>query len=343
MESLTVSPKEFGIEESKATLIEQSFMPKLVERDGLIAVYENLLTQEITKKTCEDAGTLRKKLVKIRTGIADIHKAEKAFYLASGRYVDALKNKHTLPIEQMEEKLSEIEKYFENQEKERIAKLAAERESALLVYEVENVSNLKVGEMSDEVWNSFLVGIKSNYEAKKKRERIAEEERIAKEKADQEERERVAKENERLRKEAEIQAAELAKERKRIQEQEEAKQRELAAAKAEADRILKEQQDKAAEEQRKIQAKLDEQRKETERLAKEEADRLAALKAEEDRKAKEAEKLAKAPIKKQLAAWVNGFSIELPSSELLNHDKALLIKDKFEAFKKWAQTEIDNI
>jgi len=35
--------------------------------------------------------------------------------------VDALKNKHTLPIEQMEEKLAEIEKYYENLEKERIA------------------------------------------------------------------------------------------------------------------------------------------------------------------------------------------------------------------------------
>lgn len=339
-QQLTVDPKEFGLEEDKAKSIEQSFLPKVIERDGFLSVYENLLTQEITKKTCIEAASLRNKLVKVRTSIAAIHKTEKAFYLASGRYVDALKNKYTLPIEQMEEKLSEIEDYFENQEKERIAQLTAERESALLVYEVENVSSLRVGEMSDEVWNSFLVGIKSNYEAKKERERIAEEERIAKEKAEQEERERVAKENEQLRKEAEIQAAELAKERKRIQDQEEAKQKELAAAKAEADRILKEQQDKAAEEQRKIQAKLDEQKKEAERLAKLESDRLAAIKADEDRKAKEAEKLAKAPIKKQLATWVNSFAIADISIE---HDKATLIKDKFEAFKKWAQTEIDNI
>jgi len=60
-------------------------------------------------------------------------------------------------------------------------------------------------------------------------------------------------------------------------------------------------------------------------------------------KQKEAEKNAKAQIKKQLSIWVDGFSIELPNSELLNNDKALLIKNKFEAFKKWAGDEIENI
>jgi len=66
---LTLSPTEFGIEESKAVVINESFLPKLAERDGYIAVYENLLTKEITKEVCNEAATLRKKLVKVRTGI----------------------------------------------------------------------------------------------------------------------------------------------------------------------------------------------------------------------------------------------------------------------------------
>jgi hypothetical protein len=175
---LLVDPKEFGLEETKAKTIENSFLPKIVERDGFVSVYENLLTQELTQQVCVEAGNLRKKLVKVRTGIADIHKVEKAFYLASGRYVDALKNKYTLPIEQMEEKLSEIEKYYENQEKLRIEQLSLDREASLLVYEVENVKSFNLGTMTDEVWNSFFTGIKTNYEAKKESERVAEQERL---------------------------------------------------------------------------------------------------------------------------------------------------------------------
>jgi membrane protein involved in colicin uptake len=79
------------------------------------------------------------------------------------------------------------------------------------------------------------------------------------------------------------------------------------------------------------------------------AKRDAEIKAEQDRqqaelKAKaEADKLAKAPIKKQLSKWVESFSIEIPSSELLNNELALDIKDKFEAFKKWSQSQINNL
>ena len=53
-----------------------------------------------------------------------------------------------------------------------------------------------------------------------------------------------------------------------------------------------------------------------------------------------AEKLAKAPIKKQLSVWVESF--ELPILALEN-ETALSIKNKFEAFKNWANKEIENL
>ena len=72
----------------------------------------------------------------------------------------------------------------------------------------------------------------------------------------------------------------------------------------------------------------------------------AEIKVENERKqvelkAKaEAEKNAKAPIKKQLSIWVDSFSI----SEInIENDKKALIKEKFEAFKKWAKNEIESI
>lgn len=333
-----VSPKEFGIEESKAVVIEQSFLPKVVERDGLISVYENLLTKEINKETCVEAGNLRRKLVKVRTGIADIHKTEKAFYLASGRYVDALKNKHTLPIEQMEEKLAEIEKYFENQEKERIAKLQADRELELQPYEVENVSALSLGIMSDGIWAAFLTGTKTNYEAKKEAARIEAERMAAELKAERERIEAQRIENERLKKEAE--------EREKVLQAE----REAAAA------ALKAQQDKAAAEAKAAADKLEAERKEAARLAKIEADKAAAIKAESDRLAaelqakKEAEakaeadriaaekKAAKAPVKEKMRIAIHALTLQLPESELTAD-----IMAKFDGFKTWATKQIESL
>ena len=105
-----IDSKDFGLTEDKAIQITQSFLPKIAEFNGYIEVYNLIITEDITEETISKANSLRKKLVKVRTGIADVHKAEKAFYLASGKYIDALKNKHTLPVLQMEEKLEEIEK-----------------------------------------------------------------------------------------------------------------------------------------------------------------------------------------------------------------------------------------
>lgn len=302
-QTAVVDPKEYGLEVEKATKINESFLPKLAERDGLVKVYENILTKEISKDVCEEASTLRKKLVKVRTGIAEIHKVEKAFYLASGRYVDALKNKHTLPIEQMEEKLAEVEKYYENIEKERIAKLQKEREGMLLVYEVENVSALNLGVMSDDIWNGFLTGTKTNFEAKIEAERKAEEDRIEAERLAEIERTRVAKENEAL--------------RLKLEAQEKAAAAEKAKADAETKRIA------------------DELKAEKDRQAKV----LAEQKAAQEKAEKEAEKLAKAPIKKQLSVWVNSF--EIPKT--IENQTASEIIAKFEAFKTWALNQVESL
>ena len=96
-ELILVDPKEFSIEEAKAKTIESSFMPKIVEFNGYKKVYQTIIESEISKENCKQAVDLGRKLVKVRTGIAEIHKTEKAYYLAAGRYVDALKNKLTEP------------------------------------------------------------------------------------------------------------------------------------------------------------------------------------------------------------------------------------------------------
>jgi colicin import membrane protein len=160
------------------------------------------------------------------------------------------------------------------------------------------INRIEFEAMSDESFDSFLNGLKSTYESRIAAEKIAEEERVAKEKAEAEAREQQRIENERLKAEAEIQAKILADEKD-------------AKAKLEAELKAKIEAEKIAEAEKKI--------------------------AEERAKA-EAEKLAKAPELEQLTIWVDIFS--LPEISIEN-EKTELIKEKFEAFKKWAKKTIN--
>lgn len=76
--------------------------------------------------------------------------------------------------------------------------------------------------------------------------------------------------------------------------------------------------------------------------ARQEAEDLAnKQKIAEEQKAKaDAEKLAKAPIKKQLAVWVDNFSIV--GSPVIN-ETSTEIEAKFNAFKSWAKLQVENI
>lgn len=289
-----VDPKEYGLEESKAGNIEKSFLPKQIELEAFSQQYEAVITKELNPETFKEARELRLKLVKVRTGIADVHKSEKAFYLASGKYVDALKNKLTTPIEQMEEKLKDIEEYEKRIEAERKATLKIQRTAAFEPYGTDT-SFLPLDEMTEEQFQGQLDIAKTAHEAKLEAERKAEEERIAaekkaeeeriqREKEEEEERKRISEENERLKKEAEKREAELKKER---EEAAKIQAKKDAEAKVEQDRLAK----IAAEEKAKSDA-----------LAKEKSDRESKEKSEKEAEL-EAERLKQlAPDKEKINA-----------------------------------------
>jgi len=347
-----IDPKEYGLEELKAAQIEQSFAPKIVERNGYVSVYENLLTQEITKEVSIQAGELRKKLVKVRTGVADIHKTEKAFYLASGRYVDALKNKITLPIEQMEEQLASIEKHFENIEKQRIEDLHNSRLAMIMPY-VDDTTGLYFGTMQDDVFDAYFAAKKQAHADKIAAELQAEKERIEREEKEAAEREAQRIENIRLKEEADKREAEIKAEREEAARKQKELDDKLAAEKKAADDALRIEREKADAERKRIEAeneaKLAAERAEREKIeaelkAKEDAEKAAAKeKADAEAKAaKEAEKLAKAPIKKQLSVWVDSFEINRTYIDP-NNETAKEIIAKFDAFKNWAKTQIESL
>lgn len=153
---VVVNYSEFGLAEDQASKISTSFEAKIIERDGYMEVYKNLLTREIDLQTCKDAKTLRNKLVKVRTGIADVHKAEKALYLAAGRYCDALKNKYTLSLQQMEQTLQDVEDHFDNLEKEKLDKIESDRLALLAEFTDFNRQFFDLRNMSDELFDQLL-------------------------------------------------------------------------------------------------------------------------------------------------------------------------------------------
>ena len=179
-EIVSVNPKDFGIEESRAKSIQAAFLPMLDKMVELEAEYNEILTLEISEETCKKAKSLRAKYVKVRTGTAEIHKEQKAFYLSAGRFIDSWKNTQLSASQGIEEKLSAIENYFENIKKEAIRKLQEERSVEYSNYGGEVIPG-NLGEMEEEVWKNFLTGTKINYETMKAAEEKALQDKIERE------------------------------------------------------------------------------------------------------------------------------------------------------------------
>jgi hypothetical protein len=340
-----VNPKEFGLEENKALELTSGLTTILTERETLKNAYLDVIDLDINEDTLAVFKELRLKIVKNRTqGIEKWHKANKEFFLTGGRFVDAVKNKEILENERMEKALMEKEKHFENLEKERLKAIHNERVEKLLPFNYE-IGNVDFSGMDDNMFNAILLGAETNHKAKLEAERLAEEQRLEALRLEAEEKEKQRLEMERLKAENEakekqlelerieaekIRLAEKAKadaelaEQKRLADIEAKKQAEIIAKqKAEADKL-------AAE----LKAKADAELKEKQRI---EAENKAKLEAEK--------KAAKAPDKDKLIAAIN----DMPVFAVLNlktkeaQDKADLIRDKYNAFKTWANEQINTL
>lgn len=333
----------FGLEPIKANEMVSGLQTTLAERKVLKDAYVEVIGLEITTENLSTFKELRLKIVKNRTqGLTKWKEKEKAFYLAGGNFIQAIYNKEIAVNEEMESKLLEAEKFFENQEKEKARLLNLERIEKIRPY-VESVENLDFSDFDNESFNDYVLGKKTRFENEAKEKAEAEAKAEAERLAEIERQKAIEIENAKLKAEAEAKEKALEKERAEAKAKQDAIE---LKAKQEREQAEKERQIEANK-QAELQAEKDaEIKKEREAREKLEADlkakQDAELKAEQEAK-KEAEKLAKAPIKKQLSVWVDEFSIAIPSNELLNNDVALDIKSKFEAFKKWAKSEIEKL
>lgn len=354
---LVLNASSYGIEESKAKQLEAVFIPMVEKFKELEDQYNEVLAnKEITKEVCADAKTVRNKYVKVRTGTDAVHKLAKEKILVESRAIDGLRNIVKYAATDHEESLLKLEKHFERLENEKSEKLREERSAILAKYETNpGVGDLAV--MSDDVWKHYISSVKLAFEQKKEAEKKAEEERIAKEKAEIEERKRIKIENERLKKEAEekrIADEKAEKERQRLAKIDADRRAEVEKARLELeekDRKIREEKERKEREAHEAILKKEREAKEKIELelqAKKETElkAIADREAKEKKEAEEARELSLAPDKERLIQWISDTNIKGLNFTTLSKESvevATEIQEKFNSFKKWAKSEIDKI
>lgn len=306
--------KESGLEKSKAQVLLTNFSNYFeIAAEWEKKASELVVTDESQTTLMKMAKEARLFLKQKRVAIENTRKELKEQSLREGQTIDAIAKILKNLIEPIEGHFEKQEKFAEIREDDRKQARMIERNEILssLNYDY---SFTDTKNMSDQQFDLLVKGIKSQIQEKIEAERKAEEERIAREKAEQEERERIRIENEKLKAEAEEKERQLQKEReesakreaelKARQEQELEKQREEA-------RIEAEKQAKIRAEQ---QASIEAERKEKERIEAElKSKREAELKAEADKLASE-KKAASAPDKQKLIALADTFKqVVIPS------------------------------
>jgi len=236
-----IKPIEFGIEEKQANELMGNLPEIINERQVMEQQYSEIIKMDIEDSaTAKKARDLRLIISKNRTqGINVWHKTTKDFFLKGGQFVDAIKRKEVAVNERMEEQLEQIEKYAEIKEQKRLDELESIRLDKLKPFSEFVPFGANIRNISDEDFDKILNGAKLQFNAKIEAEKKAEEERIAKEKAEAERIRLQEIENAKLKAEAEKREKEIEAERKKQAEI-------LAKQQAEAEAKLKAEQEAKA-------------------------------------------------------------------------------------------------
>lgn len=254
-ELIKIDATEFGVQKTEAKQIESAFVPMATMMRQMEDEYNKIVSvKEITAELSLQARTLRLAYVKVRTNADVAHKAGKEKLLTATRAWDGLRNVLKYASQDKETELDKIEKYQQRLEAEKKEKIRDERAAVLDKYEV-NYDHIDIAAMDEDVWKNYISGVELQYNQKKEAEKKAEEDRIKKDKKEAIERERIRKENEQLRKEAEAGRIKAAKEREKAEEA-----RKKQESIAEKERLAREKAEKE------LQKKKDTEQAEKKRL-----------------------------------------------------------------------------
>lgn len=337
--------KNSGLEIAEGEQIKQSYLPFLIQLSEIQEQSAKINFSNPVEIDEEIARTLRLKTVKIRTGAGDLKDSRKRIHLLKGNLEQAAYNLIATSCKLAEETFINVEKSREIAESKRKAGLRVERQTELEKYGWHN-TGIDLGMFDEKTYTMLLNSVKKEYEDRIEAERKAEVERIAKEKADREERERMIAENARLQKEAEVKEKALQAERAKVEAERKAAEDKARKEREEAERILQAERNAAAEklakeqeQARKLAAELQAKNDAEIKAAKEaEAKAAAELKAKQEAE----KKAAAAPDKEKLLSFIAGLSMpEMSLKTAYGQATEKVIREKFDGFKEWAKKEIN--
>lgn len=272
-----------------------------------------VVTDPTDVRGMDQSRAMRLSIRQIRIAGEKAHTELKADILRAGRAIDGMKNILMQMCEPEEARLLDQEKIEERIQKDREAKLRAEREAVLVALGENPGMHGPFETFPQAYWDSRVADIKVAKEAREAAAKKAQEEAAAKAKAEREEADRIRAENARLKAESDAKDAAMRAERE--------------AAQA----AIREAQAKAEEEA----AKLAKERAKMEADAKARADAEAArIKAEATAK----RKAASAPDKEKLVAYLAAIAaIPAPTMATdVGKTAAATITEKLRAFGVWA-------
>lgn len=175
------------------------------------------VTDESQVELMSQAHEARVKLKSIRIEAEKTKITLKEQSLREGNAIQGVFNIIKALVIPIEEYLEKQEKFVEIKKAEREEIVFQERIVKLQPY-IEDLTIYNVKDMSEYAFNQLLENSKFAFEVRKEAEKKAEEEKIAKEKADRIENEHIRVENEKLRLEAEAKEQQLIEERKKQEE-----------------------------------------------------------------------------------------------------------------------------
>jgi len=300
-----------GLSKDKAEEHLSAFAPFVTTLTELKMKTESINFGDPSETDSKLAREVRLSLAKNRTASEKEKDARKKNLLTEGNLIQAAYNVVANASKMIEESLSNVEKYQELKEKQRIAEVAAKRAEELSQYDVAAPEG--IGAMSDNIYASFLMGCKKTYEDKKEAEKLQKEaeERVEAQNKLREERARTIRPlwsfmND---DELELNLGEMSEEQfkalSEVLEQRNADHQaeqkrladELAAEKKRAEKAKAKADAEAAEQQKELD-RIRKEKEEAEAELKRKEAQEAKEKAEAEAKAKEEEKARKAAERK---------------------------------------------
>jgi len=281
---LTLVIEESGLEKTQGQRILDNFSKFITEVNELEVKAKAINITDISQvEEMSQAREIRLSLKSIRVNAENIRKELKEGYLRGGKAVDGVANIIKALIVPLEEHLEKQEKFAENLEAERKARVDAERALELRKYleTDEDLALYNYKEMTDEVFSKLVEGVKKAFDTKQEAIKKVEQDRLEITRKEKEEQERIRLENAKLKAEAEAREKELAKERA---EQEKKLEKERAKARAEAEAREKAEAELKAKQEAEEKTKRDvEVKKKADELAKLEAERATKMQPEKEK------------------------------------------------------------